>query len=346
MNKYMLPHDDSLGELKYALRSSDLLARLIHKGADELFLDNLKLHGIASFYSEPSLRASYVVERGNERKYFFKINSYEQKIRNEIRAFKLNTHYAMQGYHIPEIFDFELGVAWGDAPTQTCSWIVEEWVDGQAVHPEDSAQIDLAAALLAQINSLEIDLGDIAGLFAMPLPSRETIAAISRNSIVVDLEKAVHLTKGALQLDILRARDVFANNNIPFMLNLNHGDFHFNNLLLKNDSGSLCPTIIDWEDINLENPLYDLAHFLFLAGQSFGPLIIKAYFRNSRELYSVFSWSEIAEMVAAMYTFWISRNLRWKSKQINFSDRLDAYCANLNTYLSELRMLPWKSLLA
>jgi hypothetical protein len=346
LNKCMLPHNDYLGELKYVLRSPDVLAQLIHKGAGEFFFNNLKLHRIASLYSEPSLRASYVVERGNGIKFFFKINSYEQKIHNEVRAFKLISHYAVQEYRIPEILDFELGVAWGDAPTQTCSWIVEEWVDGQAVHPEDSSQIDLAAALLAQINNLEIDLGDVAALFAMPLPSREIIAAVSRNSIVVDLEKAVHLTKGSLQLDILRAIDVFTNNNIPFMLNLNHGDFHFNNLLLKNDSGILCPTIIDWEDINLENPLYDLAHFLFLAERSFGPSIIKAYFRNSHELYSIFSWSEIAEMVVAMYTLWISRNLRWKSKQINSSDHLDAYCANLNTYLSELRMLPWKSLLA
>lgn len=333
-----------LNDLKKALRSPGTICQLFRQDTKIVYFKDFYCRRIPLSYSEPVPRASYSVEWKDGVRLFLKLNCQIQKIENELRAFKLLSHYKFQEFHVPKLFGFSLDSPCNDALSQTCGWLVEEWVAGDFVRPGDPLQLELSAKLLASINSLQIDLATISNLLNISLPNQKVIESNSRQKIIWELEKGEHLASGNIRLELRRAANIVRSNHIPFMLNLNHGDFHFRNMLVTKDKTNFYPKIIDWEDIHLEIPLYDLAHFLFLTDRRFSQSFLKTYFNYSRGLYSDYVWDEVVEIVIIMYLLWMARNIRWKAKNIE-NKKLKLYCDELNTNLSKLRGLPWKNLL-
>jgi len=337
--------NDPVKSVRNVVNSPSVLSQLINNKTQNLNYQGIHFSLLPTFTSEPARRASYLINSGDGIKYFFKVNDFTMKIRNEKRAFDLIMHSGVGDFNVPNILDFDFDVFWGQDDNQTCSWILEEWVDGQHVQPENGQQIDLAATLLSKINSLSVDINAIPGLSELALTNPDEVANNARRDMAAVLEKTLGLARGPIIVEFSRALDRLNINFCPFMLNLNHGDFHFKNILLSGSSANYIPTIIDWEDIALENPMYDLAHFLIVESPETHIPFLKTYFQEGRDLFVKYSQAEISEMLVLMYTFWLAKILRWKSKKENFSEIVDESCSRFYSQLKRIMGLPWKSII-
>jgi Ser/Thr protein kinase RdoA (MazF antagonist) len=339
------PYSSYIKELRKIIQSPVLFSHF-SRGGTTLVCGNLFFYLIPIQYSEPSKRLSLVAKWSDGTQFFLKVNSYAKKIENEFKAHRLLEQYTERSFYVPKVLDFQQENLSGFFSDQY-AWIVIEWVAGGNVFSDKPTHVELAAKTLAQINNIEIDLDLISGLFGnLPIQTISELKYTSRSGMQIDIEKAIQISDDYLNLELTKAAELFSKHTMRFSLNLNHGDFHLNNLLSLQSSGKYISAVIDWEDINLENPLYDLAHHLFLTENDLTDIFLNTYFRESRDLYSDFSCDEIEETIMAMFILWVSRNLRWKSRQMTTDSLKQYYYPIINRKLAMIRDIPWKKIIS
>lgn len=340
------PEADFLIAFKQAMQSAGLLNKLLRKDINDVHLKHFYFVRVPLEYSEPSLRSSYIVYSEDGRRYFCKINSYAPKIQQEVDALKLLQHQAPEAFQVPALLAWDRNASRGVDENSRCGWLLTEWVDGAAPRPDDDRQLELCAVVLARINEVMIEVETLERLSGHRIPDRDSFGQAVRAAMIADLEAAVNIVDGRLNRELREAIDLFNKGRVPFMWNLNHGDFHFNNILLRKTAHTYDVIVVDWEDCTLENPLHDLANFLLHTEPTIGQAFMRVYFDHMKGAIACPPWPEISEMVMLMVKVWLSRNLRWKSRQIADRSSFRAYCQNQYRRLVELERLPWRDILS
>lgn len=335
---------DDLFLLRNMLYSANNLAKLVAKNSCEttFIINNFIFKKIPVVSSEPNPREVYCIQAPNTKKYFLKLNQLAWKIENEHRAYKLIRFCAVHDFSSPEILDMQTNIPYGEAEGQQCSWVIEEWLYGKK-RVEKKKEILLSVCLLAQINSVVIDLEQICRLFSMPVPSKDKLSENARLDFISELRRDLPIQDKSIAIQISKAAEFFENKRFPHMLNLNHGDYHKGNIIMKARKKFL-PIILDWEDFRIDNPIYDLSHFLYFLQPHDWSSAIKEYFNNLGNIYVQFSWLEVVEMIISMYSVWAARNLRWSARKINDPAQLQLCQNKVATQYREIRSLPWKNL--
>lgn len=339
---------NDVSELKKALGSPILIDKLMNLNVDTTFAEAsiFKFKQLPLFYNEPDHRAVYMVVSSNGNSYILKLNQYCSKIEREYSAFKIIRNSAVQGFSIPDVYAVEIDFPYGDQKTQRCSWILEECVEGQKVQPTHIPHLILTTQTLAYINSTAVDLGDMSKVFSTSIPTAGMLAEMAKREYLNELNrKDLPVPNDTLAQELSKAIEFFENDAFPFMLNLNHGDYHLNNLFLATGEKGNAPTVIDWEDYKIDNPLYDLSHFLFFLPPTCWPLVIECYFDHGRGLFSSYSWCDIAEMMIGISSIWAFRILRWSAKRKNEQAQFNDCCSRVTAHFFELRKLSWKNII-
>ncbi len=336
---------DELFLLRKTLTSPNSLAMLIGQNSGEsvLTIDQFTFAKLPVISSEPSPREVYCVQTTNKRKYFLKLNQYGLKIENEYRANKLIRFCGVREFSTPEILDLQIDVPYGKKESQQCSWLVEEWLDGERPVGDNNQHFTLPARILAQINAVEIDLEQASRLFSTSVPDKDDLAEHTRLSFLAELRRDLPLLDKNIAREFSKAVRCFESNHFPYMLNLNHGDFHMGNLMVGTNEQKV-PIVLDWEDFKIDNPIYDLSHFLFFLQPCDWSSAIKVYFDQLGDIFERFNWHEIVEMISSMYSVWAARNLRWTARQIDDPAQLSQCREKITAHFHEIRNLSWENL--
>lgn len=335
---------DDLFILRNIINSPNSLAKLIDKNSSEItfIIDKFLFTKIPVISSEPSPREVYCIQTPSKKKYFLKLNQQAWKIENEYRAYKLIRFYAIQEFSSPEILDLQINVQYGEDESQHCSWLIEEWLEcGRLV--ENSQDLILFARILAQINAVVIDLEQVSRLFSTPMPDKDALAEQARLHILSELRRDLPVWDRNIARQISKAIECFENNRFPYMLNLNHGDFHMGNTMVSGKENTL-PIVLDWEDFRIDNPIYDLSHFLYFLQPCDWSVTIEEYFNCLKDNFEQFSWLEIVEMVISMYSLWAARNLRWSARNIDDPSQLQLCHKKITNHYQLIRSLFWKNI--
>ena len=335
---------DDLFLLRKMLCSPNYLAKLIAKNSCETTykIDKYIFNKLPVVSTEPCPREVYCIQSPSTKKYFLKLNQHAWKIENEYRAYKLIRYYADHEFSSPEILDLQIEVPYGEAEGQRCSWLIEEWLDCKR-QVDNNQEIILSTCILAQINSVMIDLEQVSRLFSAQVPSKDELAENARLAILSELRRDIPLPDKEIARQISRAVECFENKRFPYMLNFNHGDYHMGNIIVNLRQKTL-PIVLDWEDFRIDNPIYDLSHFLYFLQPCDWSSAIKVYFSNLGNIFVQFSWFEIVEMIVSMYSVWAARNLRWSARRIDDPAQLQLCQNKIATQYCAIRSLSWKNL--
>ena len=335
---------DDLFLLRKMLCSPNILAKLIAKNSCEITfnIDNFLFNKIPVVSSEPDPREVYCIQSPSTKKYFLKLNQHAWKIENEYRAYKLIRFYAVREFSSPEILDLQINVPYGETEGQQCSWLIEEWLDYKK-EVDNSQDLLLSARILAQINSMMIDLEQISRLFSTPTPSKDKLAENARLDIISELRRDLPVLDKNITLQISKAAVYFENKRFPYMLSFNHGDYHKRNIIMQAKKKT-SPIVLDWEDFRIDNPIYDLSHFLYFLQPCDWSSAIRGYFSNLGNIFVQFSSLEIVEMIVSMYSVWAARNLRWSARRIDDPAQLQLCQNKIASQYCAIRSLSWKNL--
>lgn len=331
--------------LRKTLTSPDSLVKLIGQNSHEriLTIDQFIFAKLPVTSSESSPREVYCIQTASRKKYFLKLNQYASNIENEYRAYKLIRHYAVSEFSTPEILDLQINVPYGEEEGQQCSWLLEEWLDGEKPVVENDQHFALFARILARINVVEVNLEQASRLFSTPVPNIDELAEDTRLRSLADLRRDLPIWDKNISLEFSKAIKYFENSRFPYMLNLNHGNYHMGNLMVrtKEQRGLI---VLDWEDCKIDNPIYDLSHCLFFLRPCDWSPAIKIYFDHLGDIFVRLAWYEIVEMIISMYSVWAARNLRWSARRIDDPTQLSQCQEKITSHFHEIRNLSWESL--
>lgn len=306
-------------------------------------IDQFEFSKLPITSSEPTPREVYCVKASSGEKYFIKLNQLASKIENEYIAYKLIRNYASHEFSSPEILDMQIDVRYGEGREQQCSWLVEPWLEVNNQVMENNNYLAVSTRILSRINAIEIDLQEAGKLLSISVPDKSDLAENARLNFIAELKRDLPILDKNISKEFLMAIECFEKGRFPYMFNLNHGDFHMGNLM-AGVVGHKAPIVLDWEDCAIENPIYDLSHFMFFLHPNSWSLVLSIYFDHIGNVFKALPWHEIAEMTISMYSIWAARNLRWSARRIDDPSQLSLCHEKVTAHYQEIRRLSWKNL--
>jgi hypothetical protein len=316
-----------------------------------LFLQNIKNHysdgllfiQLPCSFSEPFRRITFQVVTHEGENFFLKISSHLSKIRREYEVFKIFSDEKLSGFSYPEILNFEENCAIDSEQNQYCSYFISEWIDGYKINIHNRTDVAYLANILVKVSRNSFTLDWINRKTGGQIQSINELSKSIRDLYDDELLRGERSYSHPIIETFNEARKNIR--NIPYMTKLNHGDFHTNNVLIKSNSDKRKLFIIDWEDASLENPLYDLSHFLFCFHPDYWVIFLIDYFKFSRQPFLDYSSRELQEMVMAMVKLWASRLLRWECKSALNENDINNLCDKYFIQIKKIESLPWRKII-